>query len=206
MSSVSVFHSQLTGARAVVSPGNVGSALTINDQNFIDHKLYCILSNVDLQDSVNVNVMYAADGATFLHVPGDKVGAMKVTGLAFRTLCNVQTDSSQGDVTPIGAEYIYSWYHRNKTSASITTGQGGDKSYTVPLIKLTIGTKTELSCYLVGLTLQVADLPAHLFGFSLNLLVAPSQTTVELPKQENAAESDNISRDISSSPPPLLPD
>ena len=61
--------------------------------------------------------MYAADGHIYMHVPGDKVGSMTVSGLAFSGLC--QGDSQSGSNSynfneqMTGFERVLRWYRAN---------------------------------------------------------------------------------------------
>jgi hypothetical protein len=195
--STSIFQSVVTAARVATNPGGLKSSFKFTGGSDANQPtLNCIATDIQIQENVNVNVMYAADGRTFLHVPGDKVAAVSVTGIAFREICNAVNSAA---ISAIGAEYLYSWYHANKVSAAVVSSGTGGVPHIQP-IELLLGTQCSLKCYLVGATLQVRDLPAHLFGFTLSLLKAPDITAVAVPNQAVDPNSQNATGGGTSDP------
>jgi hypothetical protein len=160
-----------------VSPGGVQASFMLNNAwggvRWASDQLQCILTDIQIVDSVNTNVMYAADGRTFLHVPGDKIGTAKVTGLAFRHLCNSINTNSNASPTSLGVEDIYQFYHAHKVSSAFIPSEDAETQAIIAIMQLKLGASTVRGGYLTEFTLGVSDLPSALFTFGLTFLLSP---------------------------------
>jgi hypothetical protein len=136
-------------------------------------QLQCILTGLQIVDGANTNVMYAADGRTFLHVPGDTIGKATVEGLAFRHLCNAVNSGTNPDIRSLGVEDIYAFYHGHKVSSVFTPGADADTQAVIAVMQLRLGAATVRGGYLTGAAIQVVDLPSALFGFTFTFLLSP---------------------------------
>ena len=153
-----------------VSPGGVMSVINIGDFSTRPAGAsHCraIITDHPIEEAANANVMYAADGHIYLHVPGDKVGAITVSGIAFSGFCHGEF---QGEQNPYrfndgttGFERILRWYRANRVSNPVKNEP----------IEITLGGGMVLKGYLGSFTARVADVSTRLYSFTLPMYLAP---------------------------------
>ena len=153
-----------------VSPGGVLSVISIGDFSQKDagaSSYRAIVTDHPIEEAANANVMYAADGHIYMHVPGDKVGAMTVTGLAFSGLCQGDSQGNSNSYNfndqMTGFERVLRWYRANRVS----NPKKNDP------IEITLGGGLVLKGYLASFSAQVADVANRLSTFRLPMYLAP---------------------------------
>lgn len=153
-----------------VSPGGILSVISIGDfaqKNAGASNYRAIVTDHRIEEAANANVMYAADGHVYMHVPGDKVGAMTVSGLAFSGFCQGEfqgeSDSYQFNDRMTGFERVLRWYRANRVS----NPKKNDP------IEITLGGGLVLKGYLASFSAQVADVANRLSSFTLPMYLAP---------------------------------
>ena len=158
--SVTIFKNNGYGNFFMSSPGGTLAVLRVGDlikPGAGSSHLKAIITDHAIEEAANANVMYAADGYTYLHVPGDKIGSFTVSGLTFGGLCGDRTSTS-------GFVQIMEWYRKNRVS---NPRQLGD-------IRITLSGNKVCTGYLGSCSLRVADAANRLFSFSLPMYLAPT--------------------------------
>jgi len=155
-----------------VSPGGILSVISIGD--FSQRRVgasncRAIVTDHPVEEAANANVMYAADGHIYLHVPGDKVGSITVSGLAFSSFCQGEfagdnNSAYQFNDQTTGFERILKWYRANRVS---------NPSKNDP-IEITLGGGLILKGYLGSFSARVADVSPRLYSFTLPMYLAPA--------------------------------
>ena len=170
--SVTIFKNNSTAQGLFnVSPGGTIALLRIGDLSLPGLGAYAvraIITECAIQEAANVNVMYGADGHTYLHVPGDKVGSLTITGLAFSGDCSSgggeDTLSDHFGYTKdmTGLERVLTWYRKYRVSNPSSTP-----------VEIVLSGQTELKGYLGSLSGRIADVATRLQQFNLSLYLAP---------------------------------
>jgi len=165
--SVTIFQNNSGTAQGFfdVSPGGILSVISIGDfsERSVGASNYrAIVTDHPIEEAANANVMYAADGHIYLHVPGDKVGSITVSGLAFSGFCQGEPGSGNNDQTT-GFERVLRWYRANRVS---------NPSKNSP-IEITLGGGLVLKGYLGSFSARVADVATRLYSFTLPMYLAP---------------------------------
>ena len=153
-----------------VSPGGVLSVISIGDfsqKNAGASSCRAIVTDHPIEEAANANVMYAADGHIYMHVPGDKVGAMTVSGLAFSGFCQGEPQGESNAYNfndqMTGFERVLRWYRANRVS----NPKKNDP------VEITLGGGLVLKGYLASFSAQVADVANRLSSFKLPMYLAP---------------------------------
>lgn len=119
-----------------------------------------IVTECNIQEAANANVMYAADGHVYMHVPGDKVGSLTVSGMSFSGDCD---SHRAGGRAASGLEGVLGWYRINRVS---------NPSVTAPM-EIVLSGNTLLKGYLGGISGRMMDAATRLQQFTLSLYIAP---------------------------------
>jgi len=146
------------------TPGGILSIISIGDfskksAGASDYR--AIVTDHPIEEAANANVMYAADGHIYMHVPGDKVGSMTVSGLAFSGFCQGKAQGENDQMT--GFERVLRWYRENRVS----NPKKNDP------IEITLGGGLILKGYLGSFSARVADVSTRLYSFALPMYLAP---------------------------------
>ncbi|HBT76617.1 MAG TPA: hypothetical protein DEB39_06750 [Planctomycetaceae bacterium] len=156
-----------------VSPGGILSVISIGDfsqKNAGASSCRAIVTDHPIEEAANANVMYAADGHIYMHVPGDKVGSMTVSGLAFSGFCQGEFQGESNTYNfndqTTGFERVLKWYRANRVS---------NPSKNDP-IEITLGGGLILKGYLGSFSARVADVSTRLYSFTLPMYIAPEQS------------------------------
>jgi len=165
--SVTIFQNNggMTNGFHTVSPGGVLSVISIGDFSTPRagaSRFRAIVTDHPMEEAANANVMYAADGHIYMHVPGDKVGSLTITGLAFSGLCWNGPDGLDGNMT--GFERVLRWYRENRVS---NPGKNAP-------IEVTLGGGLILKGWLGSFSARVADVAHRLYSFTLPMYLAPA--------------------------------
>ena len=154
-----------------VSPGGILSVISIGDfstRSVGASHCRAIVTDHPIEEAANANVMYAADGHIYLHVPGDKVGSITVSGIAFSGFCQGEfrgeNNAYQFNDSTTGFERILRWYRANRVS---------NPTKNEP-IEITLGGGLILKGYLGSFTARVADVSTRLYSFTLPMYLAPA--------------------------------
>jgi hypothetical protein len=187
MSSVLLFQGSPGAAvRLVVSPGGTAGTISIpsvvgnikhgsDDNTFTGgfSKLFqnysAIITGLDIEEAANANAMYAADGRIYMHVPGDKLGSLTVSGVTFAAACGESGSSESSSKTP-GLVKMLQWYrdHRvsnPKFSDPITVTLNGNES------------KGPLEGYLASFSSRVVDIAHQIYSFTLPMYLVPGEVS-----------------------------
>jgi hypothetical protein len=113
---------------------------------FIDHPF---------QQTVATNIMYAADGDIFLHVGGDRMSSLTLSGYGFASFCELSAEKA-------GFKQVVDWYHNNRVSRLNANDP----------LKITIAAHV-LEGYLVGFTSKMEDVSVSLVSFTMSLHITP---------------------------------
>jgi len=146
------------------SPGGILSVISIGDfsqRGTGAANCRAIVTDHPIEEAANANVMYAADGHIYMHVPGDKVGSMTVTGLAFSGFCQGEAGEANDQAT--GFERVLRWYRANRVS----NPKKNDP------IEITLGGGLILKGYLGSFSARIADVSTRLYSFTLPMYLAP---------------------------------
>jgi len=148
-----------------VSPGGILSVISIGD--FSTHRVgasrfRAIVTDHPIEEASNANVMYAADGHIYMHVHGDKVGSLTISGLAFSGLCRNGPDGFGENMT--GFERVLRWYRENRVSNPMKNSP----------IEVTLGGGLILKGWLGSFSARVADVAHRLYAFTLPMYLAPA--------------------------------
>jgi hypothetical protein len=171
--SVTIFQNNNGTTRDFFSttPGGILSVISIGDfsQRSAGASNYrAIVTDHPIEEAANANVMYAADGHIYMHVPGDKVGSITVSGLAFSGGCQGEStggnnsDYSFNDQTT-GFERVLRWYRANRVSNPAKNSP----------IEITLGGGLVLKGYLGSFSSRVADVSTRLYSFTLPMYLVP---------------------------------
>jgi hypothetical protein len=158
-----------------VKPGGVLAVITIGDFSKSEagaSAFRAIVTDHPIEEMANVNVMYAADGHIYMHVPGDKIGSLTISGVAFAGLCQAggaggddgTTYNMTDDMT--GFERVLRWYRANRVS---------NASKNDP-IEVTLGGGTILKGYLGSFSARIADVAHRLYAFTLPMFLVPDDS------------------------------
>jgi hypothetical protein len=128
------------------------------------HKV--IFTDHPFSQSVATNIMYAANGDIFLHVSGDRVGSLTLSGYGFGFFCDEKGDST-------GFNEILEWYDSSRASVLDATNP----------LQITFTNRT-LTGYLVGFSARMQDVNIGLVSFTMSLHVSPSMRAVQKKKEE----------------------
>jgi hypothetical protein len=161
--SVTVFQNDAWAAGGFTSatPGGtlatlrIGSAYDANRNAFAACR--AIVQNFPIQEASSANVMYTADGHIYLHVPGDKLGSVTVSGYTFEGRCYC------GQNFRNGACGLLQWYRDNRVS----------NRNTIKPIEMTWGWGMVLRGYLASVSLQTQQIASHLYSFNLPMYLEP---------------------------------
>ncbi len=151
------------------TPGGILSVISIGDfsQRTVGaSNCRAIVTDHPIEEAANANVMYAADGHIYLHVPGDKVGSITVSGLAFSGFCQGEFAGAtpQNNDQTTGFERILKWYRANRVSNPTKNDP----------IEITLGGGLVLKGYLGSFSARVADVSTRLYSFTLPMYLAPA--------------------------------
>ena len=153
-----------------VSPGGILSVISIGDfsrQTAGASQYRAIITDHPIEEAANANVMYAADGHIYMHVPGDKVGSLTVSGLAFSGFCSGESLENENNYSfnnqTTGFERVLRWYRANRISNPTKNDP----------IEITLGGGLVLKGYLGSFSARVADVSTRLYSFSLPMYLAP---------------------------------
>jgi hypothetical protein len=113
-----------------------------------------IITRVSMSTQCNFQFLHTLGGNIYVYVFGDRVGQMSVSGLAFDGSCETGTNV-------VGIESVLAFYNANRLAARQTP------------MKITIGARTTLSTYLVGVNADLADANFRMWQFSLQFVVIP---------------------------------
>jgi hypothetical protein len=113
-----------------------------------------IISRVNVAAQGNFQFLHTLGGNIYVYVFGDRVGQLGVSGLAFDSTC----DDAAGT---IGIERVLDYYSTNRIAARRTP------------IKITLGVRTTLSGYLVGVSGDVVDPASRIYQFNLQFIMPP---------------------------------
>ena len=151
------------------SPGGTIAIMQIGDfsQSGVGTSaLRSIITECSIQEASNANVMYAADGHVYMHVPGDKVGALTISGLAFAGSC---ADGNAGDDhLETGLERVLRWYRKNRVARPEANQP----------IQVTLSGGTLLKGHLGAMSGRMVDAATRLQQFSLSLYMAPEALAI----------------------------
>jgi hypothetical protein len=120
-----------------------------------------LITGINIEEAANVNAMYAADGNIYMHVPGDKLGALTVSGITFSAICDGETSKIKN--RDPGLVRVLNWYRGHRIS---------NPTWTEP-IKVTLGNSTELEGYLGSFSSRTVDIVNHIHSFTLPLYLVP---------------------------------
>ena len=169
--SVTIFqNSGVTHGMFNSSPGGILSVIRIGDFSVepIGASLCrAIVTDHPVEEAANANIMYAGDGHIYMHVPGDKIGSVTISGIAFSGFCDKEFRGERNDYQfnnfTTGFERILTWYRYNRVS---------NPKKNEP-IEITLGGGTILKGYLSSFAARVADATARLYSFTLPMFLAP---------------------------------
>lgn len=137
--------------------GGGGTGTKGIDNLFTD--FFAIITGFEIEEVANANAMYAADGKIYMHVPGDKLGAMSVSGITFASVCNINTSNQPKS----GLVRMLEWYRKYR----ISNPQSGR-------IKITLtGLSEPLEGYLGSFSSRVMDISNHIYSFTLPMYLVP---------------------------------
>ena len=129
--------------------------VTLNIQNwggFLGFK--SIISRVTVSSRGNFQFLHTLGGQVFVYVFGDRIGRMGISGLSFDAICGDEAGT-------LGVERVLNYYNQNRIAAR-----------SIPL-RVSIGTATTLSGYLVGLNTEVIDPKSRIWQFNMELALIP---------------------------------
>lgn len=146
------FFSHKRGAVSqVVSPaGGASSAFTIQMDLVGEKKLgqghaKAIVTQAAISNGGNLQFLHTLNQTIYVYVFGDRIGELRVSGLAFAEPCNT---------TGTGMQLIYKVYKNNRVAK-----KGGP-------VKVHFGNNLPLRAFLVGMSLEVADPETNLGQWS----------------------------------------
>lgn len=118
-----------------------------------------IFTAVTISEQTNAQFQHTLGDAVYLNVFGDRVGSMKISGIAVSDVCNAQD-------TEHGITKVLKYYRESKVS-----------SRAAPLI-VNLDSRTAYEAFLVGFQGAVfgeQQTVQRLFQFTLDLVLPPSQ-------------------------------
>lgn len=173
MSSTSLFQGRAGAAvQGLASPaGTAGTISVITDIKhgntdaftnglpglFKDYS--AIITGLDIQEAANANAMYAADGRIYMHVPGDKLGSLTVSGIAFSINCENTSMQSTGLVK------MLEWYRAHRVS---------NPNFSSP-IQITLTGGILLEGYLGSFSSRLMDIVHQIYSFTLPMYLVPGE-------------------------------
>jgi hypothetical protein len=122
-----------------------------------------LITGHSVEEASNANVMYSADGYIYLHSPGDKLGSMTLSGMAFTEGCPDPNDPSGLADKASGFEKMLLWYRRYKLSSV---------NGLVPMTADLSG-GTVLKGFLAGFSASVQSAEQRLYKFTLPMYLVP---------------------------------
>lgn len=142
-----------------------------SDLSLLFKNFYAIVTDITIEEAANANAMYAADGHIYMHVPGDKLGAMILSGIAFDSSCEESSESqtqyesllspaaNRGD---IGIIRMLNWYRRHRIS---------NPKVSAPF-KIHMPNQ-DLYAYLSSFSSRVMNVAHQIYSFSLPMYLIP---------------------------------
>ena len=118
-----------------------------------------IFTAVNISEQANVQFQHTLGDAIYLNVFGDRIGNMKIAGVAVSDVCNTQDREH-------GITKVLKYYRESKVS-----------SRAAPLI-VNLDSRTAYKAFLVGFSGSVfgeQQTMQRLFQFSMDLILPPSQ-------------------------------
>lgn len=113
-----------------------------------------IISRVTVSARGNFQFLHTLGGKVFVYVFGERIGQLGISGLSFDSICGDEAGT-------LGIERVLNYYADNRIAARATP------------VKVTIGTATTLSAYLVGITGDVVDPRSRIWQFNMDLALVP---------------------------------
>jgi hypothetical protein len=157
----------------VASPGgtaatiSVVSAIKAGGQEAFDgglNRLFenfaVILTDISIEEVANANAMYAADGRIYMHVPGDKLGALTLSGIAFAGVCGAP--SAGATPKKPGLVSMLEWYREHRVSNPASQ----------PIL-VTLANSTTLEGYLGSFSSRVMNIVHQIHSFTLPMYLVP---------------------------------
>jgi hypothetical protein len=118
-----------------------------------------ILTDISIEEVANANAMYAADGRIYMHVPGDKLGALTLSGIAFSGVCGAP---SGGTPKKPGLVSMLEWYREHRVSNPASQ----------PIL-VTLANSTTLEGYLGSFSSRVMNIVHQIHSFTLPMYLVP---------------------------------
>ena len=114
-----------------------------------------IISRVTVSARGNFQFLHTLGGQVFVYVFGDKIGQLGISGLSFDSVC-------EDPAGTLGIERVLNYYSGHRIAARQTP------------VKVTIGTATTLSGYLLGITGDVVDPKSRIWQFNMEFALIPT--------------------------------
>jgi len=113
-----------------------------------------IISRVTITSRGNFQFLHTLGGQVFVYVFGDRIGQLGISGLSFDSICGDPAGT-------LGIERVLNYYSAHRIAARQTP------------VKVSIGTATTLSAYLIGITGDVVDPKSRIWQFNMELALIP---------------------------------
>jgi hypothetical protein len=129
-----------------------------------------IITGISIEEAANANAMYAADGRIYMHVPGDKLGSLIVSGISFAGNCGSNGSQNSSNQKEAGLIRMLNWYRQHRVSNPEFTGP----------ISVTLGNETILEGYLGSFSSRILDVANQIYNFTLPMYLVPHDIGVPL--------------------------
>lgn len=117
-----------------------------------------IITRVSVSSQGNFQFLHTLGGNIYVYVFGDRIGQLAVSGIA----CDATCDEEAGE---LGIERVIAYYNANRIAARKTP------------IKITLGVRTTLAGYLVGISAEMANAQMRMYQFNLQFVIVPQSST-----------------------------
>ena len=113
-----------------------------------------IVSRVTIASRGNFQFLHTLGGQVFIYVFGDRIGQLGISGLSFDSVCGDPAGT-------LGIERVLNYYSNHRVAARSTP------------VKVSIGTATTLSAYLIGVTGDVVDPKSRIWQYNIEMALIP---------------------------------